>query len=144
MSDRGELLATADAVRTAVGLIKRRVQDERISGVSPAETVVLSRLDRNGPATIADLARWQGVTPQAMGATVAALEAQDLLARQPDPNDGRRLLLSPTPRGRELLRDARAATTELLADALAKDFSAGEIALIHAAAPLIERLAQLL
>jgi DNA-binding MarR family transcriptional regulator len=144
MGEREKLLATADAVRTAVGVIKRRVQDERISGVSPAETVVLSRLDRNGPATIADLARWQGVTPQAMGATVAALEAQDLLARQPDPSDGRRVLLSPTSRGRELLRGARAATTELLADALAKDFSADEIALIHAAAPLIERLARLL
>ena len=79
-----------------------------------------------------------------MGATVAALEARDLLARQPDPSDGRRALLSPTPRGRELLQDARAAITGLLADALAKDFSAGEIALIHEAAPLIERLAQLL
>jgi DNA-binding MarR family transcriptional regulator len=144
MDDREELLATANAVRLAVSQLNRRVRDEWISGVSPTETSVLSRLDRSGPETIADLARRTGVTPQAMGATVAALESRGLLTRAPDPTDGRRALLSPTPAGRELIHDARDAVTERLANALAKEFTAGDVALIRRAAPMIERLAHLI
>src|SRR5579875_477447 len=103
MSDREDLLATANAVRLAVGVLKRRVQDEWISGVSPSETAVLSRLNRGGPETIADLARREGVSPQAMGATVAGLEARGLVSRAADPRDGRRALLSPTPAGHALI-----------------------------------------
>lgn len=139
-----ELLKAANAVRLAVGLLNRRVRDEWISGASPSETIVLSRLDRNGPETIADLARREGVTPQAMGATVSALESRGLLTRAADPDDGRRALLSPTESGRALIHDARNAVAERLADALANHFSPEDIALIRAAAPMIERLAHLM
>jgi len=144
MDDREELLTAANAVRLAVGVLNRRLRDEWISDVSPSETAVLSRLDRGGPETIAQLARRQGITPQAMGATVAALEARGLLTRAPDPDDGRRALLSPTQHGRELIHDARNAVTERLAAALAEHFEPDEIALVRAAAPMIERLAHLI
>ena len=77
-----------------------------------------------------------------MGATIAALEARGLVGRQPDPADGRRILLSVTGAGLQALRDKRNARTEQLARALSTGFTAGELELLHAAAPLIERLAQ--
>jgi len=50
----------------------------------------------------------------------------------------------PTPAGRELIHDARDAVTERLANALAKEFTAEDVALIRRAAPMIERLAHLI
>jgi DNA-binding MarR family transcriptional regulator len=49
------------------------------------ELSALLRLDRGGRATAAALARAEQITPQSMGATLAALEARGLVAREPDP-----------------------------------------------------------
>ena len=53
-----------------------------------------------------------------MGATIAALETRGLVERTADPDDGRRVVLSVTDAGREVLRDRRNARTEQLARAL--------------------------
>jgi DNA-binding MarR family transcriptional regulator len=144
MTDRSDLLAAANAVRMAVGILNRRVRDELVDGVSPAATTILSRLDRNGPESIADLARRERVTPQAIGATVAGLEARGLIQRTADPNDKRRALISPTPEGHTLIRGRQDAVTERLADALAEHYTPEDVEQIRAVAPMIERLAHLM
>jgi len=59
----------------AIGLLVRRVRAAAAShDLSLTESAVMARLDRDGPATTADLARAEGMKPQSMGATVAALE----------------------------------------------------------------------
>jgi DNA-binding MarR family transcriptional regulator len=55
------------------------------------ETSALARLDRNGAATSSELARVEQISPQSMGATMSALEARGLVARDPDARDGRRV-----------------------------------------------------
>ncbi len=77
-----------------------------------------------------------------MGATLSALEARGLVTRDPDARDGRRILLSVTDAGRQLLRDKRDARTEHLARALAAGFTREELEQLMTAAPLLERLAQ--
>ena len=77
-----------------------------------------------------------------MGATLSALETRGLVTRDPDPRDGRRVVLSVTEAGRQLLRDKRDARTELLAKALADGFTRQELDQLMTAAPLLERLAQ--
>jgi DNA-binding MarR family transcriptional regulator len=139
-----DLLATANAVRNAVGMVKRRTRDSSISELSSPEASVLSRLERNGPDTIAGLARWEQITPQAMGSTVAALEARGLLRRSPDPTDKRRQLLSLTDAGTAVVHGNRNAVTERYAKALGEHFTAEEIATVRRAMPLIERFAELL
>ncbi|ROQ39399.1 DNA-binding MarR family transcriptional regulator [Frondihabitans sp. PhB188] len=141
MTKSDDLFTTANAVRVAVGVFHRRVRDELEDGVSPSQTVVLSRLDRNGPESIVDLARRERVTPQAMGSTVASLEARGLLDRTPDPNDGRRVLVSPTPEGHRLIRSRQDAVTTRVADALAEHFEPTDIEQIRLAARMIEQLA---
>jgi len=54
-----------------------------------SQVSVLSRLDRDGPTTVTNLAHAEGVRPQSMGATVSALETTGLVSGAPDPNDGR-------------------------------------------------------
>jgi DNA-binding MarR family transcriptional regulator len=77
-----------------------------------------------------------------MGATLGALEARGLVDRQPDPQDGRRAVISLTDAGRQVLRNRRNESTERLARALAAGFTQAELQQLMAVAPLIERLAQ--
>jgi len=77
-----------------------------------------------------------------MGATLAALEARGLVERAPDPEDGRRVILSITDAGLSVLRDRRNARTERLAQALSTGFARDELEQLMAAASLLERLAQ--
>ncbi len=128
---------------SASGLLVRRLRQVRAAGGAlRAETSALARLDRDGPATSSELARVEQISPQSMGATLSALEARGLVARDPDPRDGRRIVLSVTEAGRQLLRDKRDARTEQLARALAAGFTREELEQLMAAAPLLERLAQ--
>ena len=105
-------LETADLIH-AVGLLVRRLR-AAIPGdeLSLSERSILRRLDTEGPATIADLARAERVRPQSMGATVATLEEAGLVSRTPHPTDGRQVHISLTPEGaqfRQTTKDARQA-----------------------------------
>ncbi len=144
MRGEQELLTTATAVRRAVSLLKRRTRQTQTRDLSVPETAVMVRLDHSGPDSISGLARWEQITPQAMGATVGGLESRGLLHRVPDPDDKRRHLLSLTEAGTELLRAARDDRTEQIARALADNFTPEEIAEIRRAAALFERIAQFL
>ncbi len=64
------------------------------------------------------------------------------MTRTPDPDDGRRVILSITDAGLGVLRDRRNARTEQLARALSSGFTADELDQLMAVAPLLERLAQ--
>jgi DNA-binding MarR family transcriptional regulator len=145
MVSEANIRETAAALQLSVGLLKRRARETARDGeLSSPEISVLSRLDRNGPGTTAALARWEQITPQAMGATVAALETRELIVRTPDPEDGRRSILTITEAGERALRAGRNALTDLMAGALSRGFTPGEIEQLRVAAPLIERLAQLI
>ena len=143
MDDELDVRDVAAALRVSMGLLLRRLRQVGVPGeLTVPQTSALARLDRNGPATSSELARVEQISPQSMGATLSALEARGLLTRDPDARDGRRIVLSVTETGRQLLRDKRDARTEHLARALAAGFTREELAQLMAAAPLLERLAQ--
>lgn len=133
----------ATELRLSIGLLRRRLRQAKSGDeLSMPESSALARLDRSGPASSADLARLEQISPQSMGTTLAALLTRGLVARAPDPHDGRRTVISITDAGRELLRHRRNASTALLATALAEAFTEAELEQLAAAAPLLERLAQ--
>ena len=138
-----DVTEVAAALRVSIGLLLRRVRQVRPAGeLSLPETSALARLDRSGPATSSALAKEEQISPQSMGATLAALEARGLVARQPDPEDGRRAVLSLTEAGQQVLRDKRSARVAQFAQALSNGFTPEELRQLRAAAPLLERLAQ--
>jgi len=133
----------AAALRVSIGLLLRRLRQEQVEGeLTLPESSALTRLDRNGPATATALARIEQISPQSMGATLGVLEARGLVERRPDPQDGRRVVLSVTEAGRKVLRNKRNARTEQLAKALSAGFTPAELTQLMAAVPLLERLAQ--
>jgi DNA-binding MarR family transcriptional regulator len=138
-----DVIEVAAALRVSIGLLRRRLSQTQVEGdLSQPESAALARLDRDGPTTAAALARLERISPQSMGSTLAALEARGLISRASDPDDGRRVILSVSDRGRRLADDRRNARTEQLAAALATEFSAEELEQLQMAAPLLERLAQ--
>jgi DNA-binding MarR family transcriptional regulator len=138
------LIGVATRLRISIGTFRRRSHEALSEGdLTGPQLTALSRLDRLGAVTTAELARREQITPQAMGATVAVLEGRGLVTRTADPADGRRRLLTVTEAGRAVLRSERSAVADRMATAMATSFTSEEIATLDAAAPLIERLADL-
>ena len=133
----------AAALRVSIGLLVRRLRQVPVEGgLTLSETSALARLDRGGPTTPGELAKQEQISPQSMGATLAALEARGLIERRPDPGDGRRAVMSITDPGLDLLRSRRNAKVQQLARALSAEFTPAELEQLAAAAPLLERLGQ--
>jgi DNA-binding MarR family transcriptional regulator len=135
----------AHELRVVIGLLRRRLRQTGVDGeLTMPEAAALARLDRGGPATAAALAKAEQISPQSMGATLAGLEGRGLVAREPDPADGRRIVLSPTPAGVEAMQGRRSARAAQLARALQAEFSGPELRTLAAAVVLLERLAEAL
>jgi DNA-binding MarR family transcriptional regulator len=137
--------ATANHLRIAIGAFRRRVQEASAAGeLSSPQLTALSRLDRLGPMTTTALARREQITPQAMGATVAGLEKLGLVARSAHATDARQSILGLTPEGLAAIHSGRNAVADKVTAVLRESFTDAEVEILAAAAPLIERLAELL
>lgn len=123
----------------ALHLLRRLAQEDRATGVSAPRLSALSVLVFGGPRTIGSLASIEGVTPPTMTRLVAAMAADGLVERLPDPADRRVVRVQASATGRSLLlagRDRRVAT---LATML-KPLTAKERRRLDAAAATIERM----
>jgi DNA-binding MarR family transcriptional regulator len=137
-----ELLRAAGDLRVALGRIVRRLRQEYgVGELTPAELSVLARLDQNGPCGPAALAEVEQVSQPVVCATLAGLQRKDLVRRDPDPRDGRRVMMSLTPAGRSRLTARRSALSQRVASTLAGQFTAAERAQLIAVIPLLQRLA---
>ncbi|HEX4092345.1 MAG TPA: MarR family transcriptional regulator [Trebonia sp.] len=133
----------AAALRVAIGMLYRRLKQTAPNDeLTLSESSTLSRLERGGPASSSELARHDRISPQSMGVIVAALEDRGLVERDRDPEDGRRIVLSVTEAGRQLIYDKRGARTGQIASALGDGFSGAELTQLMAVVPLLERLAE--
>ena len=133
--------ALAQDLRGIAGKLKRRLREQSNAGdLTPSQTSVLLRLEKDGPATTSALARMERMRPQSMGSVIAALEAAGLVSGAPDPADGRQTLLSLTEACREWIREGRAARQDWLSRTIRARLSLQEQAVIEAALPLLQRL----
>lgn len=131
----------AREVRVTVGRLRRRFRETYdTEGLTPSQTSVLSRLDKEGPASASALAAAERVRPQSMAATLSVLEERGLIQRRPDPDDGRRQLVSASEAGRAFLADKRRAGEEWLARSLQDRYTEEERQTVIAALALLDRL----
>jgi DNA-binding MarR family transcriptional regulator len=140
-----EVSRTAGELRALLGRLSRRLRQTSVVGeLTLPQASVLSLLEREGLATPSALATKERITPQSMGTILVSLEELGLVSRTPDPTDGRRLVISLTEAGRQVILGARRQKEERLAQALATNFTNEEQQMLKAALPLLERLARLL
>ena len=126
-----------EVARALVGRLRAESADQALS---MSQSAVLVRLHKSGPSTVADLARAEHVTAQSMGATVASLEEEGLIARTIDPNDARRWNAFLTEVGKRTFLAGRAARQAWLSHALEERLDDGEVRHLADAVALLRKV----
>ena len=140
-SETAQSAALASELRILAGKLKRRLREQGSAGdLTGSQVAVLSRLERDGPATVTDLARAEGMRPQSMGAITASLEAAGHIQGKPDPTDGRRTILSLTDACRAWIHAARAAREDWLLRTIQAQLSPPEQDDLRRALALLRRI----
>src|SRR3954468_8850669 len=136
---RVDVSLVASELRVVLGQLMRRLRAEHRFPISHG--AVLGRLDRGGTQSVSDLAVAERVRPQSMAQTVADLEADGLVSRRPDPDDGRRALVELTPEGMDTLEAERRRREGWLARAIDEDLTREQQALLEDAVEILRDLA---
>src|SRR5919201_2311328 len=132
-------LQAADRFHSAAIHALRHIRrDDPQTGLSAARLSALSVLVFGGARTLGELAAAEHVRPATMTRIVQALEAEGLVGRECDPDDGRVTRLHATAKGERVLWRGRERRVKRLAELLAR-LSADEVAHVRKAADLVER-----
>jgi len=132
--------AAATELRVLVGQFKRRFREKfNLGDLTSSQIAVLRRLHTDGPATVTGLAHAEGMRPQSMGATIAAVEVAGLVDGAPDPNDGRQTIWSLTAVSKEKIKVGRIACDDWLLEAIQENLSAEEQLELEKAIELLKR-----
>jgi DNA-binding MarR family transcriptional regulator len=139
---RRTLAADVTDLTQAIGLLVRRIRAAAASHeLSLTESAVIGRLAKQGPVTAAELARAEGMRPQSMGTTIAALEEMGLVERKPHPTDGRQMNIELTSKGLAVRNNVKDAKHTWLAAAIAQ-LDKEEQETLFAAGRIIRSLAE--
>jgi DNA-binding MarR family transcriptional regulator len=134
------------ATRLALALkrLRTRLREESrasSTGLSISQLSILQRLRLNGAATAASLAVAEHVSQQAIAQSVVPLRSAGLVRSEPDPDDGRKTLISITDAGLAMRDSIIASRDSWLAQAIDSTIDPGERAALDKAVELLERLA---
>ena len=134
----------ATELMKAMTRLRARLRAESAPSEMPwtwSQLMTLTRIVQEGPTTTSALAQAEHVRRQSMAETVAALRADGLITSDQDPNDGRKMLISATPKGRELSKNIPAAREAWLEGALRALLEPSEQQTLLKAAALMNRIA---
>ena len=130
----------AGRLRIAVNRLQRRLRQESLDGLSPAQASALGSVGRHGSPTLGELAALEQVQPPTMTRIVASLTEAGMVTRVADPNDRRSARVRITTAGQRLLEGMRTRKNAFLLRRL-DDLSSEEQ---RRAEELVELLEQLL
>lgn len=117
-------LLLLDGFREAVDEAHRILADQGFPETRPRDGFAMQAIGDG--STAGEIATTLGVSKQAAAKTIARLVDLDYVAVGHDPEDGRRRLVAPTPRGRAMLQ-ASATAFGTVRDAWARRIGAGRL-----------------
>lgn len=131
----------ASQLRISVMRLRRRLANERHpdNELSLGAMAVLGWLHRHDELGVGELAALEQVQPPSMTRTVRCLVEGGFVERRPHATDGRQVLVTLTPLGRETVLADRRRRDAWLARRLS-ELTPDERAVLRAAAPILERL----
>jgi DNA-binding MarR family transcriptional regulator len=109
----------APRLRAAVTRLHRRLRQQSLAGLSPAQGSALATVGRLGTPTLGELAVAEQVQPPTMTRLVAGMEAAGLLERLADAADGRVSRVRMTANGRRTIERIRSQKNAFLAQRFA-------------------------
>jgi DNA-binding MarR family transcriptional regulator len=136
--DEETVIRLRSAVLRIGRLLRTASADE---GLTPTQSAVLGLLVREGPMRAGDLAAAEGINPTLLSRVLGLLEERGLVARRPDPEDGRSTQVRATAAGRRFVTRLRARRAALLGERLAR-LSPEELGALGAALPALEAMAE--
>jgi DNA-binding MarR family transcriptional regulator len=134
-------LDSADELRRSVGVLVRAVRD-RTAHESDGQIETLGFLMRDGAQSIAALARLRRIRHQSASAVVAELERAGLVARAPDPDDARGVLITLTTAGSDVVTESRRLRAGVVLEAARESLSIDERALLARVPALLDALSE--
>jgi DNA-binding MarR family transcriptional regulator len=97
----------ASRLRMAINRLQRRLRQESLGGLSPAQASALGSVHRHGNPTLGELAAMEQVQPPTITRIVAALTEAGMVTRVADANDRRSARVRTTPAGERALQQIR-------------------------------------
>jgi DNA-binding MarR family transcriptional regulator len=104
----------ASRLRVAINRLQRRLRQESLEGLSPAQASCLGSVSVLGSPTLGELAAREQVQPPSMTRIVASLTDAGMVTRQADATDRRSVRVRITPAGEKALGRMRTAKTAFL------------------------------
>ncbi|CAB4909004.1 unannotated protein [freshwater metagenome] len=137
--DRSSVPEVAAHLRLVITRTARRLRTEASAGLGPSLGAALATVERWGPLSPSELADREGIRRPSATRIVARLEEEGLVAREPDPDDGRSFRVTLTPEGADHIRDVRSRKDAFLARRLER-LTPEDRATLDRASDLLERL----
>lgn len=110
--------AARDLNSAAIHLLRGMRAADRASGLTPARLSALSVLVFGGPCTLGELARTEDVAAPTMSRIVDGLVSLGLARREEHPESARKVLISPTDAGLDLMHRAAQLRVDVIVAAL--------------------------
>ena len=117
----------------------RRLRQQAGTDLGPSQAAALATIERHGPLAPSELAKRERIKRPTATRILGRLEADGLVERVRDPEDGRAAIVSVTRDGRALLKRLRERKTAYLATRL-RELPDEDVEALARAADVLERL----
>lgn len=131
----------AGNLRVALMRMARRLKRETDGEHSVSVVAALGSLNSRGPLTLSEWAEAEGVSRPSMTVLAGNLLGQNLIAKEPDPRDGRLVRVHVTYAGKRVLERSRTRRNAYLAKRL-ETLDSEELQTLDEAATLLLRLVE--
>lgn len=129
---REEITAAMDALRRIVRVLRASsVATERAVGLSGAQMFILKQVQAVGSSSIQSLADLTHTHQSSVSTVVSKLVERGLVTREPAPDDRRRMEVTLTVAGSQVLQDGPAVAQTALVEGLARLAPADRAALVQ-------------
>ena len=132
----------SSALRTVTSKLQKRLikQMKTVDNLSMTEVTTLSNLYHNASLYPSEMAEMVKVKAQSMSQIINHLEELSLISRTPSAQDKRKVSISLSTPGREMVEQTRGERDEWLSNAIEHHLSAAEKKVLEQAVLLLDRL----